>query len=131
MQTDQDIAYINNNCHRLAPLSPLFPYIFYQNKDVHTHNAKMLSLTAGEQIMLTVIDNYEMARSSYFAFDKAISLPSIVTVKQNMLVELYARNYNTNDGLVNGAEGIFRSYSSNNNRTDIVWIEFSDTEIGK
>jgi len=60
MQTDQDIAYINNNCHRLAPLSPFFPYILYRNKDVHTHNAKMLSLTAGEQIMLTEIDNYEM-----------------------------------------------------------------------
>ena len=48
-----------------------------------------------------------------------------------MLVELYAGNYNTNDGLVNGAEGIFKSYSSNNNRPDIVWIEFSDPEIWK
>ena len=48
-----------------------------------------------------------------------------------MLVELYAGNYNTNDGLVNGAKGIFKSYSSNNNRPDIVWIEFSDPEIGK
>lgn len=44
-----------------------------------------------------------------------------------MLVELYAGNYNTNDGLVNGAEGIFKFYSSN----DVVWIEFSCTDIGK
>jgi len=48
-----------------------------------------------------------------------------------MLVELYVGNYNTNDGLVNGTEGIFKSYSCNNNRPDIVYIEFSDTEIGK
>lgn len=130
-QTDQDIAYVNNNCYRMAPLSPVFPYIFYRNKDVHNHNAKMLSLTEGEQITLLAIDNYETPRSSYFAFDKAISLPSTITVKQNMLVELYAGNYNTSDGLVNGAEGIFKSYSSNNNGPDIVWIEFSDTEIGK
>lgn len=130
-QTDQDIAYVNNNCYRMAPLSPVFPYIFYRNKDVHNHNAKMLSLTEGEQITLLAIDNYETPGSSYFAFDKEISLPSTITVKQNMLVELYAGNYNTSDGLVNGAEGIFKSYSSNNNGPDIVWIEFSDTEIGK
>ena len=131
MQTDQDIAYVNNNCYRIPPLGLVFPYIFYRNKDVHIHNAKMLSLTKGEQIMLVAIDNYEILGLSYFAFDKAISLPSTITVKQNMLVELYAGNYNTNDGLVNGVEGIFKSYSSNNNRPDIVWIEFSDPEIEK
>lgn len=130
MQTDEDIAYVNNNCYRIPPSSPVFPYIFYRNKDVHIHNAKMLSLTKGEQIMLVAIDNYELPGSSYFAFDKTISLPSTITVKQNMLVELYAGNYNTNDGLVNGAEGIFKSYSSNNNRLDIVWIDFQTQKLG-
>lgn len=131
MQTDQDIAYVNNNYYRIPPLSPVFPYIFYRNKYVHIHNAKMLSLTKGEKIMLVAIDNYEIPGSSYFSFDREISFPSTITVKQNMLVELYGGNYNTNHGLVNGAEWIFKSYSSNNNRHDIVWIEFSDPEIGK
>jgi len=120
METDQDIAYINNNFYSPTPLSSIFPYIFYQNKDVHSHNAKMLSLTKGEQILLAAIDNYEIPGSRYFSFDKEISLPSTITVKQYMLVELYTGNYNSNNGLVNGAEGIFKSYSSNNNRLDIV-----------
>lgn len=120
METDQDISYINNNFYWPTPLYSMFPYIFYRNKDVHNHNAKMLSLTKGEQILLAAIGNYEIPGSSYFSFDKEISLPSTITVKQYMLVELYTRNYNTNDGLVNGAKGILKSYSSNNNRPDIV-----------
>ena len=48
-----------------------------------------------------------------------------------MLVELYARNYNTDDGLVNGVEGIFKRYTNTNNGLDIVWIEFSSASIGK
>jgi len=41
-----------------------------------------------------------------------------------MLVELYAGNYNTQDGLVNGAEGIFKRYTICNSEYDMVWIHF-------
>lgn len=90
----------------------------------------MLSLTDGQQIVLTRINNYDITRLRYFVFDKEIALPSTITIKQNILVELYVGNYNINDGLVNGTECIFRFYSSNNNKPDI-WIEFSDIEIRK
>ena len=43
-------------------------------------------------------------------------------MKKYMLVELYAGNYNTQDGLVNGAEGIFKRYTICNNEYDMVWI---------
>jgi hypothetical protein len=48
-----------------------------------------------------------------------------------MVVELYVGNYNIDDGLVNGVEGNFKRYTNNNNGLDIVWIEFSTTNIGK
>jgi hypothetical protein len=48
-----------------------------------------------------------------------------------MLVELYAWNYNIEDGLVNGADGIFKTYIQNNKYVDVVWIEFADKVIGK
>ena len=48
-----------------------------------------------------------------------------------MLVELYAGNYNTQDGLVNGAEGIFKRYTICNSEYDMVWIHFRDANIGR
>ena len=33
-QSDKDIEYMNSHCCRRPPLDPLFPYIFYTNKDV-------------------------------------------------------------------------------------------------
>lgn len=54
--------------------------------------------------------------------------PTTIVLKQNMLVELIGGNYAINDGLVNGADGIFRLYTSGT--PDIVWIEFTDTTIG-
>ena len=47
-----------------------------------------------------------------------------------MLIELYSRNYNTNDGLVNGFYGIFKDYINHEN-FDIVWIKFSDPNVGQ
>jgi hypothetical protein len=120
-QSKKDIAYINDHCHRPPPLDPLFPYIFYRNKDVHNHNAKMLSLVDGGQITLSAIDEHGSI-AKCFAFQKTRSLPSTIIVKRNMLVELYAGNYNTDDGLVNGVEVIFKRYTNTNNGLDIVWI---------
>ena len=37
-----------------------------------------------------------------------------------MLVELYAGNYNIEDGLVNGADGAFKSYSKDKKQVDVV-----------
>ena len=44
-------------------------------------------------------------------------------------MEIIAGNYNTQDGLVNGLDGIFRAYTKEEN-VDIVCIEFHDPKIG-
>jgi len=48
-----------------------------------------------------------------------------------MLVELYAWKYNKEDGLVNGVDGIFKSYTKKNKDFDVVWIDFAEATIGK
>ena len=78
-QSKEDIDYINDNCFRPPPLDPQFPYVFYRNKDVESHNTKMLSLTHGEQIVLNAKDEHETMGTNFYAY------------------ELYARNYNTQD----------------------------------
>ena len=98
-QSKEDIDYINKNCFRPPPLDPQFPYVFYRNKDVQSHNTKMLSLTHGEQIVLNAKDEHETMGTNFYAYEKTIVLPSTILMKKNMLVELYAGNYNTQDGL--------------------------------
>ena len=39
-----------------------------------------------------------------------------------MVVELYAGNYNIEDGLVNGADGAFKSYSKDKKQVNVVWV---------
>ena len=55
-QSDKDIEYINSHSCRRPPLDPLFPYIFYTNKDVKKHNEQMLTQVNGELICLEAID---------------------------------------------------------------------------
>jgi hypothetical protein len=50
-------------------------------------------------------------------------------MKQNMLFELCVGNYATFDGLVNGANGIFKTSVSYHNKTKI-WISFPNKKIG-
>ena len=47
-------------------------------------------------------------------------MPTRILVKQNMLVELYASNYNIEDGLVNGVDGIFKVYTRKNKDVDVI-----------
>jgi len=82
----------------------------------------MLLLAHYEKITLSTIGKYGSTKANCFSFENKISLPSTIIIKQNMLVELYAGNYNTNNGLVNGVEGVFKTYTSNNNGFTIVWI---------
>ena len=125
-QSKEDIDYMNNKCFRPPPLDLQFPYVFYRNKDVESHNTKMLSLTHGEQIVLNAKDEHETMGTNFYAYEKTIVLPSKIFMKKYMSVELYAGNYNTQDGLVNGAEGIFKRYTRCNSEYDMVWIHFPD-----
>ena len=46
-----------------------------------------------------------------------------------MLIEIYAGNYDSQDGLVNGADGIIKSYTKIS-EVDVIWIKFYDPKIG-
>jgi hypothetical protein len=46
-----------------------------------------------------------------------------------MLVEIYACNYDSQDGLVNGADGIIKAYTKID-KADVLWIKFYDLHIG-
>ena len=93
-QLDNDIQYINAHCYRPTPIDPLFPYLYYRNKDVHKHNYKMLSLVNEELLVIEAIGELESDQPTMLTYEKTISLPTRILVKQNMLVELYASNYN-------------------------------------
>ncbi len=43
-QTEYGLTYLNTNCIIPTPLNPIFPYLFYKNKDVSFHNKKMFSI---------------------------------------------------------------------------------------
>ena len=64
-QSDNDIQYINAHCYRSTPIDPLFPYLYYRNKDVHKHNDKMLSLVKEKLLVIEAIDELESNQPSY------------------------------------------------------------------
>jgi hypothetical protein len=130
-QSDEDIEYINAHYYRAAPIDPLFPYLFYRNKDVNEHNDRMLSLVDGELVVLHAIDELEDYQDILSCYEKTIALPIKILVKQNMLVELCVGNYNIEDGLVNGADGVFKKYTRKSKDIDVIWIDFVDPLIGK
>ena len=99
-QTKEDFQYLNRNCLRSTPNEPTFPYLFYRNKDVAIHNNKMLSIVPGDEIIINSIDNLdENHRNVHFHFDTT-TLHSQIAVKLNILIEIYARNYDSQDDLV-------------------------------
>ncbi len=130
-QSDEDIEYINAHCYRAAPIDPLFPYLFYRNKDVNEHNDRMLSIVNGQLVILETIDEVENYEETMSYYENTISLPIKILVKKNMLIELCAGNYNIEDGLVNGADGVFKKYTRKTKDIDIIWIDFIDATIGK
>ena len=111
-QTNEDIQYINSHCHKKVALDPLFPYIFYTNKDVKKHNEQMLSQVDGELTCLNALDEQEDSQGPFISYEKTMTLPSRTLLKSNMLVEIYAGNYNIEDGLVNGVDAIFKTYTN-------------------
>lgn len=127
-QTNSDISYLNKHCYRSAPDDPTFPYLFHQNMHVQQHNQKMLLLVKSDPFTINSFDRTTHSLETNNYNIKKMCLPTRIVLKQNMLVELIGASYAINDGLVNGADGIFRLYTSGT--PDIIWIEFTDTTIG-
>jgi hypothetical protein len=57
------------------------------------------------------------------ALSKIISLYITIHIKEDIVVGLCVGNYATYDGLVNGADGVFKTSTSYHNKT-IVWTLF-------
>ena len=126
-----DIEYINYHCYRPTLVDPLFPYLFYKNKDVQRHNEKMHLEVYEQLITLEAIDEIENSQENLQTYDKTSNLPAKLLINKKMLVELYAGNYNIEYGLVNGADGAFKSYSKDKKQFDVVWVEFVYPIVGK
>jgi hypothetical protein len=129
-QTYDDLTYINSRCLRPAPTDPTFPYLFYTNKDVAMHNSHMLSLMPGDDIIINSIDLEEDNHGNVPRHEHTTTLPLQLVLKLEMLVEIYACNYDSQDGLVNGADGILKGYMKTE-KLDVLWIKFHESHIGK
>jgi hypothetical protein len=114
---------------RPAPNDPTFPYLFYKNKDVAMHNKYMLSLMPDNEIMINAIDLEEENHDNVPYHQHTTTFPSQLILKFDMLVEIYACNYDSQDGLVNGVDGIIKAYTKTDN-IDVLWIKFHDSLIG-
>jgi hypothetical protein len=129
-QTYDDLTYINLRCLWSAPTNPMFPYLFYKNKDVSKHNSHMLSLILGDNIIINSIDLGEDNHGNVPLHEHSVTLPLHLALKLEMLVEIYACKYDSQDGLVNGAYGILKGYT-NIEKEDVLWIKFHEPHIGK
>ncbi len=109
------------------------PHLFYTNILVQKHNKFVLNKTTSPTFNFEVTNiHHHSYPSSYKLLDdpsKTIDLHTTIHIKQGMVVELCVGNYATNDCLVNGANGVFKTSTSYHNKT-IVWILFPNPKIG-
>jgi hypothetical protein len=92
-QTCDDLTYINSSCMRPAPTDPTFPYLLYKNKDVAMHKKYMISLMHGNDIIINSIDLEEDNHGNVPCHQHTTTFPLQLVLKLDMLVEIYACNY--------------------------------------
>jgi hypothetical protein len=90
----------------------------------------MFSLMPGDDIIINSIDLEEDNQGNVPRHEHSITLPLHHALKLEMLVEIYACNYDSHDGLVNGADGILKGYTKTE-KVDVLWIKFHEQHIGK
>jgi hypothetical protein len=100
---------------------------------VQKHNKFVFNKTIGPTFNFEAIDiHHHSCPLSYNLPNdpsKIVGLHITIRIKQDMVVELCARNYATYDGLVNGVDGVFKTPTSYHNKT-IVWVLFPKPKIG-
>jgi hypothetical protein len=129
-QTYDELTYINSRCLQPAPTDPTFTYLFYRNKDVTMHNIQMLFLMPGDDIVINSIHLEEDNHGKVPRHENLVTLPLQLVLKLEMLVEIYAYNYDSQDGSVNGTNGILKGYMKTE-KLDVLWIKFHEPHIGK
>jgi hypothetical protein len=93
-------------------------------------NKYMLSLMPGNEIMINVIELEEDKHGDVPYHQHTTTFHFLLVLKFDMLVEIYVYNYYSQDGLVNGANGVLKAYTQTNN-IDFIWIEFHDFLLGR
>ena len=71
----------------------------------------MLSIFPGDEIVVNAIDNLEENHGNVHFHVHTSTFPLQIVLKLNMLVEIYVGNYDSQDGIVNGADGIMKAYT--------------------
>jgi hypothetical protein len=85
--------------------------MFYTNTDVAMHKMYMLSIMPGDDIIINSIDLEEDNHVNVPRHEHTTTLPLQLFLKLEMLFEIYACNYDSQDGLVNGAYGILKVHT--------------------
>jgi hypothetical protein len=110
------------------------PYLFYTNIKTTMHNKNVFQSTLGETFTFLTYDVHIETCPSHFKLSnlpfQMVSLHYKILDKKKMLVELCVRNYETFDGLVNGADGIFEYFTKTISKS-FVWIHFHNPQIGQ
>lgn len=128
-QIEDDMMYLNKNCVRPAPIDPAFPYLFCKNKYVALNKKKMLAIFLGQEIVINVVDQEEENHDNFPSHLDTTTLPLEIIMKLNILVEIYTGNYDSQDVIINGADGIIKYYTKTDD-IDFIWIQIFDMNIG-
>jgi hypothetical protein len=131
-QTLKDIQYINSNVCQEIPNILTTPHLFYTNILMQNHNKIVFNKKISPIVNFETTNiHHHSCPSSYKLpndLNKTIGLHTTIHIKQDMVVELCARNYVTYDGLVNGANGVFKTSTSYHKKT-IIRILFPNPKI--
>jgi hypothetical protein len=132
MQTISNIAYINRLCNRSPPTDTTFLHLFYTNIKTNEHNKHAFDNTPGKTYRFVAKDiPFETCPPLYKLLDVSSLIGGLhaeICLKQDMLVELCTENHVTNDSLVNGANGLFKDFSTT--PESLIWIDFGLPHIG-
>ena len=78
-----------------TPNDRTFPYLFYKNKDVATHNNNMLLAMPSNEIVINAIDEDKEKHSNVSYHSHMDVLPPRLVFNLNMLVEICSGNYDS------------------------------------
>jgi hypothetical protein len=84
----------------------------------------------GDDIIINSIDLEKDNHGNVPCHENSVTLPFHLALELEMLVEIYACNYDSQDGLVNGVDGILKGYTKTK-KVDFLWIKFHEPHIGK
>jgi len=110
----------------------ILPYLFYTNVKNIMHNKNVFRNTLGETFTFLARDVHIETYPSHFKLSnlpfQIIGLHYETLVKKTMLLGLCGRNYETFNGLVNGAYGIFKDFIETISKS-LIWINFHNPWI--